>query len=94
MFSPIADSGGEPGGVGHVEQRALAEHRDEEPEHAAADREQHAFGEQLPDDAAAPGTECHAQRDLALTDRRARQQERRDVGAGDQQHQRDGRLAA
>ncbi len=62
---------------------------DRDAERRGGQRNQHALGEQLPDDAAASGAERGANRDLALTHRRARQQQVGDVGARDQQHQAD-----
>ena len=50
------------------------------------EREQHAFGEQLADDAAAAGADGGADGDLARAAGGARQQQVGDVGAGDQQH--------
>ena len=52
-------------------------------------RQQHAFDQQLPDDAPARGAERDAHRNLARAIGRARQQQVRDVGARDQQHERD-----
>ena len=48
--------------------------------------EQHALGEQLPDEPAAAGAERQADRDLAPARRGARQQQVGDVRARDQQH--------
>jgi hypothetical protein len=63
-----------------------APEREEQPERAAGDREQHALGQQLPDDPPASGTERRAHGNLALAAHAAREQEVRDVGAGDEQH--------
>ena len=61
--------------------------RDAEP---AADQRQHqAFGQQLADDAPPPGAERGAHRELARPRAGARQQQVRDVGAADQQHESD-----
>ena len=59
-------------------------------ERAADDRQHHALGEQLADDAAARAAERGADRDLALAARGAHQQQVRDVRARDQQHEADG----
>ena len=59
------------------------------PERARDEREQQALGQQLAHQPAARGAERQAHRDLALADRGARQQQVRDVGARDQQHQPD-----
>ncbi len=51
----------------------------------AADRgEQDALGQQLPHETRAPGAEGPADGDLTLAGRRAREQQVRDVGAGDE----------
>ena len=57
-----------------------------EPSDAAEDREQHALGEQLREQPAAAHAEREAQRDLAPALERAREQQIRDVRAGDEQH--------
>ena len=59
------------------------------PSDAAGERQQHAFGQQLADDAAAAGADRGADRDLALPAGGADQQQVGDVGAGDQQHEAD-----
>src|SRR5262249_1370120 len=56
-------------------------------EDAADDREEQALGEHLADEAAAARAERDADRELALPDRRPREEEVRDVGAGDEQHE-------
>ena len=61
-----------------------------EPEHPPGDSQQHALGEQLPQDARATGTERRAHRDLLVAVERPRQQQAGDVGARDQQHERHG----
>ena len=61
-----------------------------QPEHAAGQREQDAFGQQLPDDAAASRADGRADRDLALAARRAHEQQVGDVRARDQQDEADG----
>ena len=60
-------------------------HREEHARHRAAGAEHEALGQQLPDDARAPGAEDGAQGELALPRHRARQQQVRDVGARDEQ---------
>ena len=55
---------------------------------ARGDREHGAFGEQLTQQPPLSRAERAAQRDLALTRFRPREQQARDVGAGDQQQER------
>ena len=58
---------------------------------SAADAGQHeALDDQLPDDPRAAGAERDAHRDFLLAADRAREQQVGDIGARDQQHQRDG----
>ena len=64
--------------------------RQEDAAQAACQRHESALGEQLPDEPRAAGAERRAHRDLALPAGRAGQQQIRDVGAGDQQHEPDG----
>ena len=71
------------------QQRADADHADHQPEHAAHRRQHDALGQQLPHDAAAAGADRGADRDLALADGRAHQQQVGDVGARDQQDEGD-----
>ncbi len=59
------------------------------PQAAANRREQHAFGQQLRDDAAAGGADGRSNRDLAAAPGGADQQQVGDVGAGDQQDEPD-----
>ncbi len=63
--------------------------RDQQAERAAGRREQHALGQELPHQARAAGAQRAANGNLPLPDRRAREQQVRDVGAGDQQHEAD-----
>jgi len=63
--------------------------REQRAERAARERDQHALREQLLNQAAARRSERQAQRDLAAARGRAREQQVRDVRAGDQQHQRE-----
>ena len=60
------------------------------PSSAAGEREQHALGQELRDDVAAPRAEREADADLLAPAREAREHEVGDVGAGDQQHRGDG----
>ena len=62
---------------------------DDDAERAADRREQQALGQQLPDQPPARRAERQPDRHLFLPGRRARQQQVRDVGADDQQHQGD-----
>ena len=73
-----------------TEQRADAEPAEDQAEHAADDRQHDAFGQQLADDPAARAADRRADRDLAPAAGRAHEQEVRDVGAGDEQHEADG----
>ena len=58
-----------------------------ESDDATHHRQRHAFGQQLPDDASAAGADCGSQRDFTLAGRRPHEQQVRDVGAGNQQHE-------
>ena len=75
-----------PGGVDR-QQRANAEKSHDEAEDASGEGQQHALGQQLPDDAAAARADRGTNGDLTPSARRAHQQQVRDVGAGDQQHE-------
>ena len=57
------------------------------PEGPADQREHHALGQKLPENAAAPCAEGCAHRDLAFTHSRARKHQIRYVGAGDEQNE-------
>jgi hypothetical protein len=70
-------------------ERANAEDRDRQPQRAADDTEQHAFDQQLPDDAPARGAHRNADRDLARPRGRSREEEVCDVRARDEQHEAD-----
>ena len=70
---------------------AQSERGDRQPERPADDRQQQAFGEQLPDDSPVRGAERGPHRHLLAPPDRARQQQVGDVRAGDQQHEADGR---
>ena len=66
---------------------ATAIHRDtSNPSAPLIDREQHAFGQQLPDDARARRADGDAHRHLAAAGASACEQQVRDVGARDEQH--------
>src|SRR5262249_13501298 len=70
-------------------ERALAPEREDDAERAAQRREQDALGQQLPDQTSPPGADRKPHADLRPSQRRARQQQVRHVGAGDQQYERD-----
>ena len=74
---------------GQREQPSDAPRRDDDAERAAGEREHRALRQQLADDAPAPGAERLAYRHLACARSAARQQQVRDVGARDQQHEDD-----
>ena len=59
---------------------------EQQAEDRADGRQQQAFGEQLANQAPAAGAERRADGDFTITPGGARQQEVRDVGAGDEQH--------
>ncbi len=61
-----------------------------QPEHRTAHGEHERFGEHLPHEPRAAAAERRAHRQLALTTRRAHQDEVRDVRARDEQHERHG----
>ena len=81
-----------PRGEAPDERREPAEHqpRHDESEHAAAEGEQHALGEQLARQLSASSAERHAQRQLALAMQRPREREAGDVGAREQQDEQRG----
>ena len=58
------------------------------PRAAASDRQNEALGEHLPDESRPPRAERRAHAELALAGGAARQQQARDVDAGDEQHER------
>ena len=60
------------------------------PDQCSARAQHRAFGHQLPDDPCAARAERLSHRDLPLARDRAREQQVRDVRAGDQQHEADG----
>ena len=61
----------------------VAPGREQQPDHAPTDGEQHAFEEELPDDAAATGAQCQAHRDLLVPGRITGQQQTRQIGTRD-----------
>ena len=69
------------------QQQARRADRDGESDDAAGDGEEHALDERLRDDLPARRADRQPQRGLAAPRDRAREQQVRDVGAGDQQHQ-------
>jgi hypothetical protein len=70
-----------------IEQQLRRAHGDDETRDAARHREQHAFDERLGDDLAPRRADGEAHGRLTTTRDRAREQEVRDVGARDQQHE-------
>ncbi len=72
--------------VDQLEAGPREHHAERRAEQADHDR----LGQQLPDDAPAAGAKRGADRDLAMPDRCAREQQVGDVRAGDHQHQRHG----
>ena len=94
-YAPIdADGGavfantGQAGGT-HGQQGAHAHEAEQQAKNAASDGEQHAFGEQLADDACPAGSECGADRKFAFASGGADQQKIGHVGAGDEKHEAD-----
>ena len=69
----------------HGQQRAHAQRRDRQAQNATDRGKQQAFGEQLADNAAAPGADGGSDGDLAGAAHGACQQQAGDVGAGDQE---------
>ena len=81
--------------AGHVPRARRDDARDEPVREQQAgagggERQQHAFGQQLPHDTHAPDAERRADRDLAPARRAAREQQVRHVAARDEQHDEDG----
>ena len=68
----------------------MASDASEQPGDAAGDREQEALGHEMTNETSAAGAERAPHRHLLAPAERARQQQVGDVGAGDQQHERDG----
>ena len=86
--SVFADAGQAGGGDG--EQRAHAGVAKDEAEHAAGDREDDGFGEELADDTGAAGAHGGADGEFTLAAGSADEQEIGDVGAGDEEDEADG----
>ena len=72
---------------GQCEQQTRRCHRHQKPGNAAAHRQEHAFRESLGNNLPPRGANGHAYGGLAATRHRASQQQVRDIGAGNQQHQ-------
>ena len=64
--------------------------REREPGRSAGERQQRALGDELPDEPRAPGAERRPDGHLGLARGRPREQQVRDVDAGDQQDEADG----
>ena len=73
----------------YAQQKLQAPRAEDHAAEAADESEQQAFGQQLPDQAPARGTEGRADRELLLPRCRPRQQQIGDVRADDQQHETD-----
>ena len=69
---------------------ADAPRRDENSERAAGEREQHALGEQMPNDLLARCAERESDGDFLLSLRAARQQKAGEIRAHDEEHEADG----
>ena len=72
---------------GQPEQRSKGAPGQEQPDDGPQERQQHALGEQLADDARPAGPHGGPDGDLPAAGGRARQQQVRDVGAGDEKHE-------
>ena len=72
------------------EHRPRAQPGDGEPGDAAGERQHHALGQQLADDAGPCGAQCEADGHLLLAPGEAGQEQVRHVGAGDEEHEADG----
>ena len=71
------------------DQPARQRHRQRDAERAADERQQHALGQQLPDQLAAGRAQRQPHRDFPLAHEPAGNQQVRDIGAGDQQDEAD-----
>ena len=71
-------------------QQTVAPGRQQQPDDAPTYGEQHAFEQELSDDAAATGTQCQAHRDLLVPGRIACQQQARQIGTRDHEQAGDG----
>ena len=78
----VDDAIGEEGG-----ERAGAPQREQQSQHSAGRRQHDTFREELPQQAAASGAERQPDRDLPPAGGGAREQQVRDIGAGDEQYQ-------
>src|SRR5262245_2813482 len=74
------------------DQRLYPDTREQHSESTAGDREHHALGQHLAEEPAAAGTERRQHCEFALTAFGARQKQVRNISAGDEQHEPDGRL--
>ena len=70
------------------QQTAMTQRSDHEARGPASHRQHEALGQHLPDEACPPRAECRAHAELALAGGASRQQQARDVDAGDEQHER------
>ena len=75
-----------------ADQRLHADAGEQHAEGAAGDRQQHAFGHELPEQPAAACAKRRAHREFTMTCLGAREQQVREIGAGDEQHETDGGL--
>ena len=80
------------GGRIHANERLHAKPRHHQPERAAGDGQQQAFRHELTDQMPAPGAQGGAHGELTMARLGAREQQVREIGAGDQQDESDGRL--
>src|SRR5215208_4150203 len=71
----------------HADEEVVREH---EPDDTGHEAEHDALREQLPDESSAAGTKGSSDRHLTAPRRGAREQQARDVAAGDEQHEADG----
>ena len=77
------------GGGAEADENAHARIGERYPESASGDAEESAFAEELSEHPSPAGSERGSQRDLPLAARGSREQETRDVGAGDEEHEPD-----
>src|SRR5262249_11056586 len=71
------------------EERGLAPHGDESPGRPSENREEDRLGDELPDETSASRSERETGADLRAPQRRSREKEVGQIGAGDEQDQRD-----
>ncbi len=74
-------------GRAQLDEGAQSAPADDETERAAAEREQRALNQELPDDGTPPASERHARGNLPRARSRSREQQTGDVHAGNEQHQ-------